>query len=84
MDQILEKINQADGIQIFWIGAAVIIVWFLPALVALFFNRKHLKLISLACIPAGLSVIAWSGVLIWAFTGKMTSKLKRTKPSGNL
>ncbi|MCL1095455.1 superinfection immunity protein [Shewanella kaireitica] len=49
-------------------------LWFLPALLALVFNRKHFKLILVACIPAGFSLIAWGGVLIWATTGKAVDK----------
>ncbi|ODA31551.1 hypothetical protein A8L45_16765 [Veronia pacifica] len=53
---------------------AVIIFWFLPALIALVFNRKQFKYILLACIPAGLSFILWGGVLVWALGGKAVSK----------
>jgi len=53
---------------------AVVALWFLPAILALMFNRKHFKLILLACIPAGFSLIAWGGVLVWATTGKVVEK----------
>jgi len=53
---------------------AVLVVWFLPALISLFFNPKQFKYILLACIPAGLSFIAWGGVMIWALGGKSISK----------
>ena len=56
------------------LGVVVVVLWFLPAMLALIFNRKHFKLILLACIPAGLSFIAWGGVLIWATTGKAVEK----------
>lgn len=49
-------------------------LWFLPALLALFFNRKHFKLILIACIPAGFSFVAWFGVMAWALTGKAVAK----------
>jgi hypothetical protein len=49
-------------------------LWFLPAILALFFNRKHFKYILLACIPAGFSFIAWGGVIVWATTGKVIGK----------
>ncbi|MBE8168799.1 MAG: hypothetical protein HAW66_10585 [Shewanella sp.] len=48
--------------------------WFLPALLSLFFNRKHFKLILIAYIPAGLSFIAWGGLILWATTGKVANK----------
>lgn len=56
------------------LAIAVVFLWFLPALLALVFNRKHFKLILVACIPAGFSLIAWGGVLIWATTGKAVDK----------
>ncbi|RYV03841.1 hypothetical protein SOPP22_02185 [Shewanella sp. OPT22] len=56
------------------VAVVTIFLWFLPALLALFFNRKHFKLILIACIPAGLSVIAWSALMLWATTGKVASK----------
>lgn len=58
-----------------WLVIAVILVfWFLPAFLAFFLNRKHFKLILLACIPAGLSFVAWGGVIVWATTGKVVEK----------
>ncbi|MCC5879106.1 MAG: superinfection immunity protein [Idiomarina sp.] len=63
------------------VGIVVVALWFLPAVLALFFNRKHFKLILLACIPAGFSLIAWSGVLIWATTGKVVQKYSKKAES---
>ena len=58
-------------------GALVLLTWFLPALVALVFNRKQFKLILLACVPAGFSLIAWSGVMVWALTGNMVNRFRK-------
>ncbi|MBA3988907.1 MAG: hypothetical protein C0463_07230 [Idiomarina sp.] len=63
------------------VGVIAIALWFLPAILALFFNRKHFKLILLACIPAGLSFIAWSGVMIWATTGRVVDKYSKKAES---
>jgi len=52
----------------------VFILWFLPAMLAFAFNRKHFKYILIACIPAGFSFIAWGGLLVWATTGKTIAK----------
>ncbi|MCA0893163.1 superinfection immunity protein [Microbulbifer agarilyticus] len=52
-------------------------VWFLPSLLAIFFNRKHLGKIFLANVPAGLSWIAWVALLVWAVTGKLSGKLAK-------
>ncbi|MDF3126750.1 superinfection immunity protein [Rheinheimera sp. 1928-s] len=54
-------------------------VYFLPALLALAFNRKHLKLILIANIPAGFSMIAWGALIVWAVTGKMMEKKQPEK-----
>ncbi len=54
--------------------AITVFFWFLPALLALFFNRKHFKIIFIACIPAGFSFIAWGALILWATTGKVAGK----------
>ncbi|WP_444895752.1 superinfection immunity protein [Microbulbifer sp. SSSA005] len=51
-----------------------LLVWFLPALIAFFFNRKHFGKILVANVPAGLSWLAWFALLAWAVTGKMRGK----------
>jgi len=61
----------------------VFILWFLPAMLALVFNRKHFKYILLACIPAGFSLIAWGGVMVWATTGKAFGKYANKTNSEN-
>lgn len=62
------------------LAVVVLVLWFLPAMLALIFNRKHFKLILIACIPAGFSLIAWGGVMVWAVTGKAVDKYaKRDK-----
>lgn len=71
IDNILASDNYAF-IGLLMIG--VFIIWFLPAMLALAFNRKHFKYILLACVPAGLSFIAWGGLMIWATTGKVFGK----------
>lgn len=78
MDSFFAIFEQASGLQLAIVGGLVALVWFLPAILALFFNPKHVKYIALACIPAGISFIAWSGVMVWAVTGKVFDKY-RTK-----
>lgn len=80
--EFLEKIFVSENYaMIAIVGIVVVALWFLPAVLALFFNRKHFKLILLACIPAGFSLIAWSGVLIWATTGKVVQKYSKKAES---
>lgn len=74
MEKLLVDLQQMGvGFWLFFIPF-VLLVWFLPTLLAVFFNRQQLKLIALANIPAGLSVIAWLGCIVWACTGKLWQK----------
>lgn len=74
MDSFFAIFEQASGLQLAIIGGLVALLWFLPVILALFFNPKHVKYIAIACIPAGISFIAWSGVMVWAVTGKVFDK----------
>lgn len=76
-------IQQMDGLTLVLFGLVFLVVWFLPTLLALVFNRQHLGKIALLNIPAGLSWIAWFALLVWAVTGKLGDKLAaraRLKP----
>lgn len=76
MDTFFAIFEQASGLQLAIIGGLVAFLWFLPAILALFFNPKHFKYIVLACIPAGISFIAWGSVMIWAVTGKVFDRYR--------
>lgn len=54
-------------------------VYFLPAIIAFVLRREHKKKILLANIPAGLSWIAWFGILIWAISGKQKEPRKNAE-----
>lgn len=76
-------VQQADPISLILLGLLFLAVWFLPSLLALIFNRKHIGKIALLNIPAGLSWIAWGALCVWAVTGKLGDKLAakaRLKP----
>lgn len=77
MDALSQFFATTDPILLTVVGALVILTWFLPALVALVFNRKQFKLILVACVPAGFSLIAWSGVMVWALTGNMVNRFRK-------
>ncbi|MBU2181359.1 MAG: superinfection immunity protein, partial [Gammaproteobacteria bacterium] len=47
-------------------------------ILAVFFNRRQLKLIALANVPAGMSFIAWGGCIVWAVTGNLWQKKAAT------
>lgn len=75
--------QQADITFLLGFGLLFLVVWFLPSLLALAFNRQHAGKIALLNIPAGFSWIAWVALLIWAVTGKLSDKLAakaRLKP----
>ena len=77
MDALSQFFATTDPMLLMVVGALVLLTWFLPALVALVFNRKQFKLILLACVPAGFSLIAWSGVMVWALTGNMVNRFRK-------
>ena len=80
--EILERLFASGNYGMLAIaGIVAVALWFLPALLALLFNRKHFKLILLACVPPGLSFVAWGGVLIWATTGKVVDKYSKKADS---
>lgn len=75
--------QQADLVFLVGFGLLFLVVWFLPSLLALVFNRQHAGKIALLNIPAGFSWIAWVALMVWAVTGKLGDKLAtkaRLKP----
>ena len=75
--------QQADILFLLGFGLFFLVVWFLPSLLALAFNRQHAGKIALLNIPAGFSWVAWIALLVWAVTGKLSNKLAakaRLKP----
>lgn len=68
-------VQEADPISLVLFGLLFVAVWFLPAILAVFFNRRHLVKIAILNVPAGLSVIAWGALCVWAATGKISAKL---------
>lgn len=75
--------QQADLGFLVGFGLLFFVVWFLPSLLALAFNRQHAGKIALLNLPAGFSWIAWVALMVWAVTGKLGDKLAekaRLKP----
>lgn len=67
--------QHADQAFLVGVGLLVVVVWFLPTLIAVVFNRQHLGKIAILNIPAGISWIAWGALCIWAATGKLSQAL---------
>lgn len=74
-DTFMQAWLQADLVFLVIFGLLFVIVWFLPSLLALLFNRQHVAKIALLNIPAGFSWIAWVALVVWAVTGKLGDKL---------
>ncbi len=72
-----QQLEQAPVIAWLWVIPLTVVIWFIPSILALLFNRKYLKLIFLANIPAGFSFIAWGACIVWAVTGKVADKVKQ-------
>lgn len=73
-EQIQQLLSGQSVSLVIIFSLAILLLWFLPAILATFLNRKHFKKILVACIPAGLSFIAWFALIGWAITGKLTEK----------
>lgn len=71
----LEKFSQINVFLVVLFVPIFLAVYFIPGILAIFFNRRHVKKIWLANIPAGLSFIAWGALIIWAVTGKRKNKV---------
>ncbi|MDX1538505.1 superinfection immunity protein [Arsukibacterium sp.] len=70
----LHVYQQSSAGFLLWFVPLFLVIYFVPSLIALFFNRKHLGKIVLANIPAGLSVIAWCALIGVAFSGNLLNK----------
>jgi len=78
MENFIEQLQQ-QGIGFWlWFLPLFLAFWFLPTILAAFFNRKQLKFIAIANVPAGMSFIAWGGCIVWAVTGKLWQKKTAT------
>jgi hypothetical protein len=74
MQDIINTLQQQGLGFWLWFLPLMLVIWFLPTILAAFFNRKQLKYIAIANVPAGISFIAWGGCIIWAVTGKLWQK----------
>jgi len=59
----------------------IFIIWFIPTLLAIFFNRRHLKKIFIVNIPAGFSFVAWGACIVLAVSGKVSERFKSKEVS---
>lgn len=71
---IIEALSSMGMVKGMLFALFFLAVWFLPAIAAIFFNRRHLGKIFLANIPAIASWMAWLALLAWAVTGKVRNR----------
>ena len=55
--------------------AFVVVLWFVPTLIAVFRNRANLGKIAAVNVPAGMSFVAWGALIVWAISGKGTEAM---------
>jgi len=53
----------------------VVVLWFVPTLIAVFRNRANLGKIAAVNVPAGMSFVAWGALIVWAISGKGTEAM---------
>ena len=70
----LHLYEQSSAGFLLWFVPLFLVIYFVPTFIAIFFNRQHLGKIALANIPAGLSMIAWFGLIGVACSGKLLTK----------
>ncbi|WP_212747712.1 superinfection immunity protein [Pseudoalteromonas aurantia] len=84
LDLIINTITSMNPMSAALFLVLFLCVWFLPTILAAFFNRKNLVKILVANIPAGLSWAAWGALLVWAFSGKIQGGLKKDVADANV
>lgn len=81
MNETLAQYNAffagSNPVEIIAVVLVILAIYFLPAVLAVFFNRKHLVKIAVLNIPAGFSVLVWLGLIVWAVTGKRREKMEK-------
>ncbi|WP_052379893.1 MULTISPECIES: superinfection immunity protein [unclassified Pseudoalteromonas] len=83
MEQFLTTLQNLTFIQYATFIPLFLIIYFIPTILAYFFNRQNLKIIAIANVPAGFSMLIWFALIIFSITGnasdKLLKKLKITK-----
>ena len=75
MDAILDNFrNIPPGFLVPFV-VFVVVLWFVPTLIAVFRNRANLGKIAAVTVPAGMSFVAWGALIVWAISGKGTEAM---------
>ncbi|WP_298442019.1 superinfection immunity protein [uncultured Ferrimonas sp.] len=63
-------LSSLSNIELIVIVPCILLLYFLPSIVAFLLNRNHKMKILAANVPAGISWVMWFAVMAWAITGK--------------
>jgi len=75
MEQFFTTLQSLTFIQYATFIPLFLIVYFIPTILAYFFNKNNLKIIAIANIPAGFSMLIWFALIIFSITGNASEKL---------
>jgi len=75
MEQFHTTLQSLTFIQYVTFIPLFLIVYFIPTILAYFFNKNNLKIIAIANIPAGFSMLIWFALIIFSITGNASEKL---------
>ncbi|NRA61025.1 MAG: superinfection immunity protein [Psychrobium sp.] len=76
-DEIVDSFTNFSSVQLMVTIPILLVIYFLPSIIAIFKNPKQLKLIVIANVPGGLSWIAWIALMGWAISGKAVPTFKK-------
>jgi len=75
MEQFITSLQSLTFIQYAIFIPLFLIIYFIPTILAYFFNKKNLKIIAVANVPAGFSMLIWFALIIFSITGNASDKL---------
>jgi hypothetical protein len=75
--QYTQAFQDSEPLHLLAFGVFFLCIYFLPTLLAVFFNRKQLTKIAILNVPAGFSMLIWGGLIVWACTGKLGQGLAK-------
>lgn len=68
------RLQNIEPLQLSVIIVLVLLIWFLPTLIALMLGRKKLKFIAAANCASLLSHFLWFALLVWVVSGNVVGK----------
>jgi hypothetical protein len=75
MEQFITSLQSLTFMQYAIFIPLFFIIYFIPTILAYFFNKQNLKIIAIANVPAGFSMLIWGALIIFSITGNASDKL---------